>query len=232
MQQWQKYLAELLGTFTLVLIGTMAIVTVAIDGQGAVMAVVPLAFGLALLAGLYAFGEVSGGHFNPAVTLAAFIDRRATVSDLIGYWIAQVAGAVLASLTVLWMRNDAAVEATTSSFGGNGAGTAFIAEVALTAIFVAVILQVTKSALSNQAFIAIALTLAAVHFAGITFSGSSVNPARSLAPALVSGEGLEDIWVWILAPLVGAVVGWVIWKVVVQGDTNLRDDLDALKESV
>lgn len=232
MQQWQKYLAELLGTFTLVLVGTMAIATVAIDGEGAVMAVVPLAFGLAMLAGLYAFGEVSGGHFNPAVTLAALIDRRATVSDLIGYWIAQVAGAVLASLTLLWMRNDAAVEATASSFGGDGAGTAFIAEVALTAIFVAVILQVTKSALSNQAFIAISLTLAAVHFAGITFNGTSVNPARSIAPALVGGVDVDDLWVWIAAPLVGAIVGWMVWKVVVQGDTHLRDDVEALRDSV
>ncbi len=239
MQQWQKYLAEVLGTFILVLIGTMAIVGVdtavgADGGLGLVMATVPLAFGFALLAGLYAFGEVSGGHFNPAVTLAMFVDRRASVSDLIGYWIAQVAGALLGSLTLMWMTNSDAVEATVNGYGGNGAGTGWISEVVLTAIFVMVILQVTRSStMSNQGFVAIPLTLVAIHYAGIPFSGASVNPARSIGPALVSGDdrAISELWVYLLAPLVGALVGWIVWKVVVQGDTDFRDDGAAIKDA-
>ncbi len=239
MQQWQKYLAEVLGTFILVLIGTMAIVSVntavgADGGLGLVMATVPLAFGFALLAGLYAFGEVSGGHFNPAVTLAMFVDRRASVSDLIGYWIAQVAGALLGSLTLMWMTNSDAVEATVNGYGGNGAGTGWISEVVLTAIFVMVILQVTRSStMSNQGFVAIPLALVAIHYAGIPFSGASVNPARSIGPALVSGSdrAISELWVYLLAPLVGALVGWIVWKVVVRGDTDFRDDLAAIKDA-
>ena len=239
MQQWQKYLAEVLGTFILVLIGTMAVVAAGADGL--VMAAVPLAFGLALLAGLYAFGEVSGGHFNPAVTLAMFVDRRASMSDLIGYWIAQVAGGLLGSLTLLWMTNSDTVEGTASGYSetatnviASGAGAGWISEVVLTAIFVMVILQVTRSAtMSNQAFVAIPLTLVAVHYAGIPFSGASVNPARSIGPALVSGgdRAISELWVYLLAPLVGALVGWIVWKVVVQGDTDFRDDLDAIKDA-
>lgn len=232
MQQWQKYLAEVLGTFVLVLIGTMAVV--AAQGDGLVMAVVPLAFGLALLAGLYAFGEVSGGHFNPAVTLAMFVDRRASVTDLIGYWISQVAGGLLGSLVLLWMTDQATVDLTSSGYGSNGSGTGWISEVVLTAIFVAVILQVTRSVgLSNQAFVAIPLTLAAVHYAGIPFSGASVNPARSIAPAFVGSgdQALSQLWVYLLAPLVGALVGWVVWRVVVLGDTDFRDDLQDIKDA-
>lgn len=232
MQQWQKYLAEVFGTFILVLIGTMAIVSVGRTGDG-LLAVVPLAFGVALLAGLYLFGETSGGHFNPAVTLAMFVDRRVTLVDLIGYWISQVAGGLLGSLTLLWMTNQSAVESTTNTFS-DGIGTAWISEIVLTAIFVGVILQVTRSAtVSNQAFVAIPLTLAAIHYAGITFSGASVNPARSIAPAFVSNgdQALRELWVYLLAPLVGALVGWVIWRVVVQGDTDFRDDMSAIKES-
>ena len=231
MQQWQKYLAEVLGTFTLVLIGTMAIVATQGDG---VMTVVPLAFGLALLAGLYFFGEVSGGHFNPAVTLAMFVDRRATMVDLIGYWISQVAGGLLGSLVLLWMTNQDAVDRTVTVYGNNGAGTGWISEVVLTAIFVGVILQVTRSAgMSNQAFIAIPLTLVAVHYAGIPFSGASVNPARSIAPAFVGNgdQALSELWVYLLAPLVGALIGWAIWRVVVLGDTDFRDDFKEIAEA-
>jgi len=163
-----------------------------------------------------------------------FVDRRASVTDLIGYWISQVAGGLLGSLVLLWMTDQATVDLTSSGYGSNGAGTGWISEVVLTAIFVAVILQVTRSAgLSNQAFVAIPLTLAAVHYAGIPFSGASVNPARSIAPAFV-GNGdaaLSELWVYLLAPLVGALIGWVVWKVVVVGDTNFRDDLQDLKDA-
>jgi aquaporin Z len=132
------------------------------------------------------------------------------------------------------MTNQATVDGTAFGYGANGAGTGWISELVLTAIFVAVILQVTRSqGMSNQAFIAIPLTLAAVHYAGIPFSGASVNPARSIAPAFV-GNGdaaLSELWVYLLAPLVGALVGWAIWRIVVLGDTDLRDDLAEIKDA-
>ena len=87
--------------------------------------------------------------------------------------------------------------------------------------------------MSNQGFVAIPLTLVAIHYAGIPFSGASVNPARSIGPALVSGDNraISELWVYLLAPLVGALVGWIVWKVVVQGDTDFRDDVAAIKEA-
>ena len=114
MGKMQKYLAELLGTFTLVGVGSFAIVSAsAADTLGIVS--IALGFGLALLIGLYAFGEVSGGHYNPAVSLAMFLDRRLSLEDMIGYWISQAVGAILASIVVLIAYDDNIVAATTTS---------------------------------------------------------------------------------------------------------------------
>ena len=142
MKQWQRYAAELLGTFILVFVGTTAIAAAARAGEP-VLLLVPFAFGLALLAGLYAFGEVSGGHFNPAVSLGVFLDRRLTITDLFGYWISQFAGAILASLVLLLATSKHEVASTATVPSSNG--TAFVMEVVFTAIFVAVILQATTS---------------------------------------------------------------------------------------
>ena len=140
MGKMQKYLAEGLGTFTLVGIGSFAIVSAgAFPAQGAGLVSIALGFGLALLAGLYAFGEVSGGHFNPAVSLAMFLDRRLGMDDLIGYWVAQFLGAIAASLVVLIAYDDATVAATTTQASDTWA--AIVVELIMTAIFVAVILQ-------------------------------------------------------------------------------------------
>ena len=224
MKQWQKYLAEVFGTFTLVFIGAAAVV-----GFGAGAA--PFAFGIALLAGLYAFGEVSGGHFNPAVSLALFLDRRLGVRDLVAYWISQFAGAVLAGLGLLLMTSSDDV-AKAATVPAHSIRAAFFAEVFLTAIFVLVILQVTKSkGYASTSYVAISLTLLAIHFAGVPFSGSSVNPARSFGTALI-GNRWTDFWIYILAPPAGAILGWVIHAVVVKGDTNLRDDFDRVRKDV
>ena len=147
--------------------------------------VAPFAFGLALLAGLYAFGEVSGGHFNPAVSLGLFLDRRLTVTDLFGYWISQFAGAILASFVLLLATSKHEVALTATVPSSNG--TAIVMEVAFTAIFVVGDPRGEHAASSTRgsALIAIPLTLLAIHFAAIPFSGSSVNPARSLGPAIV-----------------------------------------------
>jgi aquaporin Z len=227
MGKTQTYLAEAFGTFALVAIGSFAILSASAGGAPLGIVSIALGFGLALLVGLYAFGEVSGGHFNPAVSLAAFLDRRIALNDMFAYWIAQVAGAIVASLVVLIAFNEDAVAATTTHSSDNWAG--IVVEVVMTALFVAVILQVTKSgAYGPTTFLAIPLTLLSIHVAIIPISGSSVNPARSLGPAIV-GTDFGDLWIYLIFPPVGAILGWVIHKVVVEGDTNLRDDLEAAR---
>ena len=223
-QQWQRYLAELLGTFVLVFAGTTAIVGAIRSGIPPLL-LVPFAFGLALLAGLYAFSEVSGGHFNPAVSLGLFLDRRIDVADLLGYWIAQFAGAILASLVLLLATNKHSVAETATTPSSNG--TAFVMELVFTAIFVTVILQSSKSErYGGSALIAIPLTLLAIHFAIIPFSGSSVNPARTFGPALV-GNVWTGIWIYFTAPPLGAIIAWFVHRAVMQGreTTPERDDL-------
>jgi aquaporin Z len=210
MDTWQKFAAELLGTFVLVFGGTTAIVASVGTGLGLVS--VAFAFGLALLAGLYAFGEISGGHYNPAVSLAMFLDGRLTGAELVRYWGAQFAGGIIASLVLLIATSRLAVKATATVPGPDGAGTAFLFELVFTAIFVTVILQASVSnRFGATALLAIPLTLAAVHLALIPLSGSSVNPARSLGPALV-GNRWTDFWIYLIAPPIGAVIAVAIHK--------------------
>lgn len=211
MEGWQKYAAELLGTFVLVFGGTTAIVATSLMGVP-VLSVVPFAFGLALLAGLYAFGEVSGGHYNPAVSLAMFLDRRLSSPDLVRYWGAQFAGAILASLVLLLATTQDDVASTATVPGVLGDGTAFLIELVFTAIFVLVILQASASGrFGSSALIAIPLTLLAIHFAAIPFSGSSVNPARTFGPALIGNEW-SGIWIYFIAPPLGAALAVAIHR--------------------
>jgi len=206
----RKYLAEVIGTFILVVVGSMSIVA-ANAMQVPVLLVAPFGFGLALLAAIQATGHVSGGHYNPAVTLGAFLDRRIDAMNAVGYVVAQVVGAIAASAVVLLLSDQAAVRGTASGFAEGRTVVALATEVLLTAIFLLVILTVTKRAPGQAAF-AIPLTLVMIHFAGIPFSGASVNPARSLAPALVGGSLDASILVWIVGPLVGAVIGWAAFR--------------------
>jgi aquaporin Z len=206
----RKYLAELVGTFILVVVGSMTIVAAgAMDAP--VLVVVPFGFGLGLLAAIQAAGFVSGGHYNPAVTVAALLDRRIDPMNAVGYIVAQVIGALIASVAVLLVTDQAAVQSTASGFPEGRMVQAIVVETVLTAIFLLVILTVTKRA-PSQAALAIPFTLTAVHLAGIPFSGASVNPARSLAPALVGGTLNGDIVVWIIGPILGAALGWAIYK--------------------
>ena len=214
----RKYLAELIGTFILVVVGSLSIVAAkAMDAP--VLVVVPFGFGLALLAAIQTAGYVSGGHFNPAVTLGAFLDRRIDATNAIGYVVAQVIGAMAASGVVLLVADQAAVQSTASGFPDGKAASAVIVEVVLTAIFLLVILTVTKRS-PNHAGFAIPLTLTVCHFAGIPFSGSSVNPARSLGPALVGGTLDSTILVYLIAPLVGAAIGWALYRALEEGSTR------------
>ncbi|MET0939218.1 MAG: aquaporin [Gaiellaceae bacterium] len=212
----QKYLAELLGTFTLVFIGTTAILAATGEAGGRNVAI-GFAFGLALLAGLYAFADVSGGHFNPGVSLAMFLDKRLELPHMIGYWIFQLAGAVLGSLCVLIAFNQNAVALTATLPGASGAGTALFLELLATAIFVLVILHSTSAERhAGTALVAIPLTLVAAHLALIPFSGSSLNTARSFGPALVGSEW-TDFWVYIVGPIGGALIGWAVYAIIVVG---------------
>ncbi len=219
----QRYLAEAIGTFILVCVGSFAIVSAGLmAGNRAALVSIALGFGLALLAGLYAFAAVSGGHYNPAVSLAMFLDGRLSAPDMVRYWISQVVGAIVASIVVLIAYDDNIVAATTTQ--ASDVWAAIVVEVVFTAVFVAVILDSTRpERAAGTALLAIPLTLVAIHVAAIPISGASVNPARSLGPAIVGTE-FNDLWIYIVAPPIGAVLGWIAHRVVVVGDTSLRPD--------
>ena len=224
MTKWQTYLAEMLGTFVLVFAGTTSIVGALRSGLPPLL-VAPFAFGLALLAGLYAFAEVSGGHFNPAVSIGLFLDRRIDGVTTLVYIVMQFIGATLASLVLLSATSKNAVKLTATVPSSNG--TAFVMELVFSAIFVLVILQSTKSErFGGTALVAIPLTLLAIHFAAIPFSGASVNPARTFGPALV-GDVWKGFWIYMIAPPLGAIIAWLVHTIVVGGETNLGATLSS-----
>jgi aquaporin Z len=231
----RAWIAEALGTFVLVLMGSMAVLSASGAGSGSsviILLVAPFGFGLGLLAAISLFGHVSGGHFNPAVTLGALFDGRVDVKNAIAYWVAQAIGAIAASFGILLIVSKSAVDATR-----NGPGVAdvqaFGAEVVLTAIFVGVILTVTKKQ-PTFAPLVIALTLTAIHFAAIPISGAGVNPARSLGPAIVAGN-YDKLWIYLTAPLLGGLLGWLVYRffTIDEDDVELEfEDEDALESEV
>ena len=236
---WRALVAEALGTFVLVGVGSLGVASALLfggqdSGLVLVMIVVPFAFGLGLMGAIAIFGDVSGGHFNPAVTLAAVLDGRIRWTLGIGYAVAQGIGAFAASGFILLVLSANFVRATVNQPGATGASAleqelhAFAVEVVLTALFVAVILTVTSRQPGRSLFV-IPLTLIAVHFAGIPVSGASVNPIRSLAPAVWSGT-YGGLWVYLSAPFLGAILGWGIFRLLYpaeEGDVgDLEDELE------
>jgi aquaporin Z len=214
----RKYLAELVGTFLFLTIGYAS---VAAAGAGTVpgLLVVPFSFGFGLLAAIFAVGHISGGHFNPAVTVAAVLDKRTETTDAIGYILAQVIGAIGAAAVVFAVAGQAAVESGVTRPGGSVTDIgALILEIILTAGFILVILVSTKRA-PGLAPLAIPLSLVAIHFAAATLSGASVNPARSIGSALLGGD-LSGLWIYILGPIVGAVGGWALFRVLDEEPTE------------
>ena len=222
----KRLTAELLGAFVLVLFGSFAIFSanfgnVNADGipmpQGTPVLIIAFGFGLGLLVALYAFGEVSGGHFNPAVSLAMWIDGRLDARFFLLYVIAQIAGAVLASLVTMaaFSKEFVASTATVPNLAlGVSDADAFLLEALFTALFIAVILKVTQSsAFAGTVFIAIAFTLLIIHIVLVPLTGTSVNPARTLGPAIVGGN-YTSIWVYMIAPMVGSLIGWGAYKLV------------------
>jgi len=214
----RQYLAELIGTFLFLTIGYLSIPAFqAASAPTPNLLVVPFSFGLGLLAAIFAVGHISGGHFNPAVTVAMVLDRRTPAMDAVGYIIAQVIGAIAAGLVVLLTVNQDAVKAGITAPGGGVTDVgALVLETIATAGFVLVILASTRRA-SALAALAIPLTLVAFHFALATLSGASLNPARSIGSALVGGD-LTGLWIYLIGPILGAIIGWGVWRVADGGD--------------
>lgn len=211
----KKYFAECLGTFVLVFFACGTAAALGCNGADPNVAylLTALSFGLVIIAMAYSIGHISGCHINPAVSIAMLVAGKMTLSDFIGYVIAQFAGATLGAAA---LRGVLGPE---SSLGANGLynsniGASLIIEIVLTFVFVFAILGVTsKEKDSSVSGLVIGLTLVLVHVLGIHFTGTSVNPARSFGPALfVGGEALSSVWVFILAPLVGGVVAALVWK--------------------
>ena len=221
-----KQFAEFIGTFTLVLFGCGAAVIAGADGMtGIGLTGISFAFGLALIGMAYGIGPVSGCHINPAVTLGVVAAGRMNFGEAIGYMIAQVAGAIAAALVLmLIMSGKADYSVAENGLGQNGWGagylgeytmiSAFVFEVVATFLFVVVILGATGStAPAAMAGLAIGLTLVVIHLVGIMVTGVSVNPARSIGPAIFAGAtAISQLWLFIVAPIIGGVVAGLVFR--------------------
>ena len=213
----KKYISEFIGTLTLVLFGC----GIAVVSGGNLLATA-FAFGLAIVASAYAIGSISGCHVNPAVSLAMLITKKMDLREFCFYVIAQVLGAITGTGILFLILNN--TDFGVAALGVNGYGTlsasgitllgAIVTEVVLTFIFIYTILGVTSdSKKANIAGIVIGLTLTFVHLLGISLTGTSVNPARSLAPAIfLGGEALNQVWVFIVAPFVGSFIAAMVFK--------------------
>lgn len=224
----KKFISEFVGTMLLVIFGCGTAVAAnqyvtSIFGVGLPfnMLLIALAFGLILTALVYTIGHVSGCHVNPAVSVACLIDGRINLIECIYYIVAQILGAITGAAALAWIFGSNA------SLGANGFDTlsalktittlqvALVIEVILTFVFVLVVLATTKKQNCNSGIV-IGLTLALVHIMGLPFTGTSVNPARSIGPALLSGGvALEQLWVFIVAPLIGGILAALFYKFVI-----------------
>ncbi len=215
MEAVKKYVAEFIGTFVLVLFGCGTAAAVGCNGADPNVAymLTALAFGLSIVAMAYSIGRVSGCHVNTAVSIAMLVSGKLSAKDFVGYVVAQVLGAIVgAALIGVFLGWDC-------GFGANGLYNADVAlslviECVLTFVFVLVILGVTaKTDNAAVAGLVIGLSLTLVHILGIHFTGTSVNPARSFGPALFAGgDALANVWVFVVAPLVGGVLAALVWK--------------------
>jgi len=216
---FKKYFAEMIGTMVLVFMGCGSAVVLGAASPGGHLAVA-FAFGLSIVAMAYVIGNISGCHINPAVSFGAFLDKRISGKDLCGYVIFQIIGAVIGAALLMAVSTIAGVDKTghlgsNLTAGAGGTGGALIVEIILTFIFVLVILGVTadesKSAIAG---LVIGLSLTFVHIVGIPLTGTSVNPARSIGPALFAGgDALSELWVFIVAPLIGAALAVLAYKI-------------------
>lgn len=211
MEDGKRYAAEFLGTLLLVFVGVGSAVTALVEGG---VVVVSLAFAFILLALVYVFGPVSGAHVNPAITLGALLTGRISLTGAIAYWVAQVAGAVVGAFLLLVLTRWGDVVDQTGRLGANEYGATvnlpgtIVLEVVCTFALVLVFLVVTgRTEQTGVTGLAIGLTLGAVTLLGLTLDGISVNPARSIGPAVFEGgTALEQLWVFVAVPLLGGIL--------------------------
>ena len=216
----KKYIAECVGTFVLTFLGCGTAMFLGC-GEPAGVVGTAIAFGLAVVAMAYTIGEISGCHINPAITFAVALSGRMSWKDACGYWVGQVIGGILAGAVLLLLTKVVAAPDLTGGLGSNGVanaggvGGAFLVEVIATFLFVLVVLGTTdaKYGAGKPAGLAIGLSLILIHLMCINLTGTSVNPARSIGPALFAGgDALKDLWVFICAPLVGGALAACAWK--------------------
>lgn len=216
----RKYFAELVGTMVLTLLGCGTAVSLHCGHDTASVVGTAVAFGLAVVAMAYTIGGVSGCHINPAITLGCALTKRISGKNAVMYIIFQIIGAIIgAAILFAFTHTDEALAGGTTtganSCGNHGVLVGFIVETVLTAIFVLVVLGTTDAKKGAGAFagLAIGLSLILIHLVGIHYTGTSVNPARSIGPALFEGgQALIDLWVFIVAPFLGAAIAAGIWK--------------------
>ncbi|NOD95802.1 MULTISPECIES: aquaporin Z [unclassified Ruegeria] len=226
-----KLLAEFFGTFWLVLGGCgSAVLAAGVADVGIGWLGVSFAFGLTVLTMAYTVGHISGGHFNPAVSLGLMIGGRFPAKDLLPYWIAQVIGAIAAAVVLYLIVSGAPDFAGVGGFASNGYGeaspggyslmSALVIEIVMTAFFILIILGATSDkAPAGFAPIAIGLALTLIHLVSIPVTNTSVNPARSTGVALFAdGPALSQLWLFWVAPLIGGAIGAVIWKAMSKDD--------------
>lgn len=219
----KKYVAECIGTFVLVLLGcgtAMLVGCDAVNGGGYILTA--LAFGLVIVGMAYCIGNISGCHINPAVSLGVLISGGMTFTDFIGYVISQCIGAFAGAGMLKLIFDLGNIEDKTGGLGSNGltgvsgsAGAGLLVEILLTCIFVMTILGVTSKKAKHGSFggLIIGLTLTLVHIFGIGLTGTSVNPARSLGPAIFAGgSAVSDLWVFIVGPFIGAAIAAFVYK--------------------
>lgn len=218
----KKLFAEFIGTFVLILFGCG---TAVLAGQYVGVLGIAFAFGLAVLVMIYAVGPISGGHFNPAVTLGLAAAGRFEWKQTVPYIVAQLLGAIVAAGLLWFIATGKAAGSTVGGFAANGYGVyklgpAFVTELIMTAIFLTVIIGVTsKEALNKFAGVVIGLTLTAIHLVSIPVTNTSVNPARSTSQALFSMDpaALPSLWMFWVAPIAGAMIAGFLWKRYVEG---------------
>jgi aquaporin Z len=220
LKKFQKYLAELIGTCVLVVFGcgTAAMTKCSGTSIDAAYILTALAFGLSIVAMAYSIGNVSGCHVNPAVSIGMLVSGRMSFVDFIGYIVAQFIGGIAGAAILKAFVPDP------TSLGQNGLYNgsivkSLVIEIILTFVFVICVIGVTsKPEFSKVAGIAIGLALTLVHILGISFTGTSVNPARSFGPALfVGGDAFKNVWVFIVAPLVGGILAALVYKLITAG---------------
>lgn len=220
----KKYLAEAVGTFVLTLLGCGTAVSLACGSDTASVVGTAMAFGLSVIAMAYTIGGISGCHINPAITLGCLLTKRISGQDAAGYMVGQTIGAIIAAAVLYVLTHFTGANFAGTLTGANtcdGCGDSqlggLIVEIVLTFIFVLVVLGTTdaKKGAGNFAGLAIGLSLILIHLVGIHYTGTSVNPARSIGPALFEGGiALQDLWVFIVGPFIGAALSAIVWKAI------------------